>query len=130
MTEEKAWIALPNMIDLKSFEYCLIHHFPHCGAFFRSSLVQLQKGDSGPVIRHHRSAEIVHIIDGEVLCFLNNEVRQLTAGTVIFIPPKTTHGFKTHNGNARLFVIHSPAIPAQTDHVRIAEDFDLGGIIL
>lgn len=130
MTEEKAWIALPNKIDFISFDYCMIHHFPNCGAFFRSSLVQLQEGANGPVIRHHCSAEIVHIIDGKVLSFVDNEVRLLIPGTIIFIPPKTTHGFKTRNGNARLFVIHSPAIPAKADHERIAEDFDWRGIIL
>lgn len=129
MTETEAWITAPGTIDPQELGYCVIRHFPHCGDHFRASLVELPEGSGGPVILHRYSAELVYVVDGNVLAFVDGKVRQLAAGTTVFLPPNTAHGFKPSGGTARLFVVHSPAVSAQADHERVAEDFDLGGII-
>jgi mannose-6-phosphate isomerase-like protein (cupin superfamily) len=64
---------------------------------------------AGPHLHHGRD-EFFYVLEGEVVLRVGRESHNAQAGTFVFIPRETIHGF--HNGSeksATLLVFHHPA---------------------
>lgn len=102
-----------------------IRHHGDYGPSLRVSEVELRRGQPGPVNYHERSTEFAYLAAGEAYCFVDGEIRFLTAHTAVFLPPGTSHGFKAVSRTATLLVVHTPFVPAGEDHVPVRDDFDI-----
>ncbi|MCC5923021.1 MAG: cupin domain-containing protein [Crocinitomicaceae bacterium] len=50
--------------------------------------------DTVPTHKHDFHSEVVHVLSGEAIVYLNNKSQKVRAGDVIFIPKSTWHAVK------------------------------------
>ena len=66
--------------------------------------------DFGPPLHiHHGIAEAFYVLEGEYLIFLDGSEFRCPAGSFIFIPAETPHGFKVSHVASRKLNLYLPA---------------------
>ena len=66
--------------------------------------------DFGPPLHiHHGIAEAFYVLDGEYIIFMNGNEFRCPAGSFIFIPAETPHGFRVGNVASRKLNLYLPA---------------------
>lgn len=115
-------ISRPADGELEGWNYCSIFHHSFESTSFRAAEVHLVSGIPAPAIRHSISSEIVRIIDGKCLVYLDGKLSEEVQGTTVFVPCGVAHGFKAIGENCHLFVVHVPAVPPKTDHEIVLDD--------
>lgn len=64
----------------------------------------------GPPLHIHRGiAEAFYVLEGEYIIFLNGDESRCPAGSFIFIPPDTPHGFRVGDVRSRKLNLYLPA---------------------
>jgi quercetin dioxygenase-like cupin family protein len=66
-------------------------------------------GFGPPLHIHHGSAEAFYVLEGEYTIFLNGDEYRCPAGSFIFIPSETPHGFRVGDVPSRKLNIYIPA---------------------
>ena len=67
-----------------------------------------ERGYSAPMHRHLRDDETFVVLDGNLHVVCDGRVFEATAGTTLFLPRRTLHGFIVTSGPARFLTIHTP----------------------
>jgi mannose-6-phosphate isomerase-like protein (cupin superfamily) len=62
-----------------------------------------------PLHIHHGIAEAFYVLEGEYIIFLNGDEVRCPAGSFIFIPAETPHGFKVSHVASRKLNLYLPA---------------------
>jgi mannose-6-phosphate isomerase-like protein (cupin superfamily) len=66
--------------------------------------------DFGPPMHiHHGIAEAFYVLEGEYFIFIEEEETRCPAGSFIFIPAETAHGFRVGKVNSRKLNLYLPA---------------------
>ncbi|CAN5732260.1 hypothetical protein BH18ACT17_BH18ACT17_04240 [soil metagenome] len=66
--------------------------------------------DFGPPLHiHHDAAEAFYVLEGEYIIFLDGKESRCPAGSFIFIPAETPHGFRVGNVASRKLNLYIPA---------------------
>jgi mannose-6-phosphate isomerase-like protein (cupin superfamily) len=66
--------------------------------------------DFGPPLHiHHGIAEAFYVLEGEYIIFLNDKEFRCPAGSFIFIPAETPHGFRVGKMSSRKLNLYLPA---------------------
>jgi mannose-6-phosphate isomerase-like protein (cupin superfamily) len=66
--------------------------------------------DFGPPLHiHHGIAEAFYVLDGEYIIFLDGNESRCPAGSFIFIPAETPHGFRVGKVASRKLKLYLPA---------------------
>jgi quercetin dioxygenase-like cupin family protein len=66
-------------------------------------------GGAEPVHYHEREDEAFYVLAGQVAFLVGQEWRNLTAGSVVYVPRGTVHGFRNSGGGeARLLTLNTP----------------------
>lgn len=72
-------------------------------------LDQVMPRRSGPPPHvHERLHEYFYLLDGEIRFQLGTEVRTASAGSLVSVPPHTTHGFAVASETARVLNLYTP----------------------
>jgi mannose-6-phosphate isomerase-like protein (cupin superfamily) len=66
-------------------------------------------GFGPPLHIHHDAAEAFYVLEGEYIIFLDDQEVSCPAGSFIFIPAGTPHGFKVGNIASRKLNFYTPA---------------------
>ena len=77
----------------------------------RLALLEVHVGpDSAvPLHRHHWDDEIIYVLEGEVLFYLDGEQRPGPAGSCVLLPRGSEHSYAVKSTEARLLIIVAPA---------------------
>ena len=62
-----------------------------------------------PLHIHHGIAEAFYVLDGEYIIFMKDDEFRCPAGSFIFIPAETPHGFRVGNVSSRKLNLYLPA---------------------
>lgn len=62
-----------------------------------------------PLHIHHGIAEAFYVLDGEYIIFIRDDEYRCPAGSFIFIPAETPHGFRVGNVASRKLNLYLPA---------------------
>jgi mannose-6-phosphate isomerase-like protein (cupin superfamily) len=62
-----------------------------------------------PLHIHHGIAEAFYVLDGEYIIFIRDDEYRCPAGSFIFIPAETPHGFRVGNVPSRKLNLYLPA---------------------
>lgn len=75
------------------------------------SLLEINEpaGFGPPLHIHHDAAESFYILEGEYIIFLDDREVSCGAGSFIFIPAGTPHGFRVGNVVSRKLNLYTPA---------------------
>ena len=68
-----------------------------------------RQGEEPPLHLHHREDEIVYVLEGELIYYVDEETHPATAGMCVFLPRGCEHTFSVESGEARLLVMVVPA---------------------
>lgn len=69
-----------------------------------------EPADFGPPLHiHHGIAEAFYVLEGEYIIFLDGNESRCPAGSFIFIPAETPHGFRVGNVSSRKLNLYLPA---------------------
>lgn len=98
-----------RLIDLGGFSMSVKATGDETGGMF-TLLEAEEPPDFGPPLHiHHGIAEAFYVLEGEYIIFLDgNEFRSL-AGSFIFIPAETPHGFRVSDVASRKLNLYLPA---------------------
>jgi quercetin dioxygenase-like cupin family protein len=124
VTTEKIWTSAPGELPLQERPFGTIGHFPASQNRLRASYVGVQPGRPAPVTRHALSGELVYVVSGSAAAYVDGTVKTIEAGTTLYLPPGTAHGFKAYGEPATLLVVHVPSVPPAEDHEAVLPDFD------
>jgi quercetin dioxygenase-like cupin family protein len=69
---------------------------------------QLLRGKTTPLHRHPEQDEVIYVIDGEILYFVDGSERRVTAGATIVTPRGVPHAFAVVSESARLLCLQTP----------------------
>ena len=65
--------------------------------------------DFGPPMHIHRdSAEAFYVLEGEYIIFIDQEVIRCPAGSFVYIPPGTVHGFRVGETASKKLNLYVP----------------------
>jgi mannose-6-phosphate isomerase-like protein (cupin superfamily) len=108
----KAIVLRPDegrSIDLGTFAMSVKATAGDTGGAF--SLLQADEpaGFGPPLHIHHGIAEAFYVLEGEYLVFIDDQEFACPAGSFIFIPPETPHGFRVGNVPSRKLNLYTPA---------------------
>ena len=79
----------------------------------RLAVVELHevRGHEPPRHLHADEDELVYVLEGELTVCVGEEVHRAPAGTCLFLPRGTDHGYAVESATARLLVVLAPAGP-------------------
>ena len=79
----------------------------------RLAVVELHEvpGHEPPRHLHADEDELVYVLEGELTVCVGEEVHRAPAGTCLFLPRGTDHGYAVESAVARLLVVLAPAGP-------------------
>jgi mannose-6-phosphate isomerase-like protein (cupin superfamily) len=98
-----------RLIDLGGFSMTVKATGDDTGGMF-TLLEADEPPDFGPPMHiHHGIAEAFYVLDGEYLIFIEGEEFRCPAGSFIFIPAETPHGFRVGKGTSRKLNLYLPA---------------------
>ena len=96
-------------IDLGNFEMSLKASGDETGGAF-ALLEAAEPANFGPPLHiHTNAAEAFYVLEGEYLIFLEEHEYSCPAGSFIFIPAGTRHGFRVGGSPSRKLNLYTPA---------------------
>ena len=109
---EEAFVLRPGegrAIDLGVFDMSVKATGEQTGGAF-SLLEASEPAGFGPPIHIHRdAAEAFYVLEGEYIVFVEGQESSCPAGSFIFIPAGTEHGFRVGGVASRKLNLYSPA---------------------
>ena len=77
----------------------------------RLAVVELHevKGHEPPRHLHANEDEVVYVLEGALTVCVGADTQRAIAGTCLFLPRGTEHGYALESGSARLLVVLAPA---------------------
>lgn len=66
------------------------------------------RGYSAPMHRHLRDDETFIVLEGTLHVVSDGQAYKATAGSTLFLPKKTLHGFVVEQGTAHFLTVHTP----------------------
>jgi quercetin dioxygenase-like cupin family protein len=96
-------------IDLGNFEMSLKASGDDTGGAFALLEAAEPPGFGPPLHIHNDAAEAFFILDGEYRVFIEDRAYQCPAGSFIYIPAGTRHGFQVGDGASRKLNLYTPA---------------------
>jgi quercetin dioxygenase-like cupin family protein len=82
------------------------------GAPITVMLIELAKGITLPDHRHQDQPDLVYPIKGKATMYIEGEGEfPLEPGTVVMVPPNTTHAIRNVEETVLLYNVFAPAIP-------------------
>jgi quercetin dioxygenase-like cupin family protein len=82
------------------------------GAPITVMLIELAKGITLPDHRHQDQPDLVYPIKGKATMYIEGEGEfPLKPGTVVMVPPNTTHAIRNVEETVLLYNVFAPAIP-------------------
>lgn len=114
MTEAagKAFVLRPGEgrpVDLGGFRMCVKATRDETGGSFSLLEADEPPGFGPPLHIHHDAAEAFYVLVGEYIIFLDSREESCPAGSFIFIPAGTRHGFRVGNIASRKLNFYTPA---------------------
>lgn len=98
-----------RLIDLGGFSMTVKATGDETSAMF-TLLEADEPADFGPPLHiHHGISEAFYVLEGEYIIFLDGNETRCPAGSFIFIPAETPHGFRVGNVASRKLNIYLPA---------------------
>ncbi|MCX5115701.1 cupin domain-containing protein [Micromonospora sp. NBC_00362] len=99
----------------------------HTGGALTSNRTVLKHGtDGAPPHLHTHSGEFFFVLDGALEVLVNDELRTLHRGDVLFVPPNTPHAFAPADGrDADFLVVITPGKP-RFDYYRLLDKVHRG----
>ena len=64
---------------------------------------------AAPPMHLHPQDETFYVLDGELTVFVGEERRTCRAGTVVFAPGQSPHGWRVESDTARMLILSTPA---------------------
>jgi mannose-6-phosphate isomerase-like protein (cupin superfamily) len=78
--------------------------------------VEALPGSQQPIHAHAASEQVYVIVSGRGVMIVGDEERQVEAGVIVFIPPRTGHAIKNIGEEALVYVsASSPPFPAEVN---------------
>jgi len=96
-------------IDLGAFRMTVKATAEQTGGAFTLLEADEPPGFGPPMHIHHDCAEAFYVLDGEYLIFLGDREEACPAGSFIYIPARTPHGFRVRNVASRKLNVYLPA---------------------
>jgi mannose-6-phosphate isomerase-like protein (cupin superfamily) len=108
----KAYVLQPGAgrsIDLGGFSMSVKATDEDTGGMF-TLLEADEPPDFGPPLHiHHGIAEAFYVLEGEYIIFIDGDEARCPAGSFIFIPAETPHGFRVSSMASRKLNLYLPA---------------------
>jgi mannose-6-phosphate isomerase-like protein (cupin superfamily) len=108
----KAYVLQPGegrLIDLGGFSMSVKATDDETDSMF-TLLEADEPPDFGPPLHiHHGIAEAFYVLEGEYIIFVDGNESRCPAGSFIFIPAETPHGFRVGNVASRKLNLYLPA---------------------
>jgi len=98
-----------RVVDLGSFRMLVKATREDTGGAFSLLAAEEPAGFGPPLHIHHDAAEAFYVLDGEYIIFLDDREVSCPAGSFIFIPAGTPHGFRVGNTASRKLNFYAPA---------------------
>jgi quercetin dioxygenase-like cupin family protein len=98
-----------RLIDLGGFSMCVKAADDDTDAVFTLLEAEEPPGFGPPLHIHHGIAEAFYVLEGEYIIFLNGTESRCPAGSFIFIPAETPHGFRVGSAASRKLNLYLPA---------------------
>jgi mannose-6-phosphate isomerase-like protein (cupin superfamily) len=98
-----------RLIDLGAFRMLVKATADDTGGAFSLLEADEPAGFGPPLHIHHDAAEAFYVLEGEYIIFLDNREAPCPAGSFIFIPAGTRHGFKVGGRASRKLNLYIPA---------------------
>lgn len=112
MGSGKAIVLQPGegrLIDLGGFSMCVKATDEETSGMF-TLLEADEPADFGPPLHiHHGIAEAFYVLEGEYIIFVEGDEFRCPAGSFIFIPAETPHGFRVGSAASRKLNLYLPA---------------------
>ena len=111
-TASKAFVLRPGEgrpIDLGEFRMSVKATRDETSGAFSLLEAEEPPGFGPPLHIHHDAAEAFYVLEGEYIIFLDGRELSCPAGSFIFIPAGTPHGFRVGNMASRKLNFYTPA---------------------
>lgn len=66
------------------------------------------RGPASPLHVHHREAEFLYVIEGELIVWVGGELIEAPEGSLVYGPPDVPHTFAVTSDQARYLVLSQP----------------------
>lgn len=114
MTEAtaEAFVLIPGEgrpIDLGGFRMSVKATADRTGGLFSLLEADEPAGFGPPLHIHHDASEAFYVLEGQYIIFLDSREVSCPAGSFIFIPAGTPHGFRVGNVASRKLNFYTPA---------------------
>ena len=96
-------------IDLGTFAMSVKATAEDTGGAFSLLEADEPAGFGPPLHIHHGTSEAFYVLEGEYIVFLEDQEFACPAGSFIFIPAETPHGFRVGNVPSRKLNLYTPA---------------------
>lgn len=111
-TPGEAFVLRPGQgrpIDLGGFRMTVKATRDETGGAFSLLEAHEPAGFGPPLHIHNDAAEAFYVLEGEYIIFLDDRELSCPAGSFIFIPRRTPHGFRVGNVASRKLNFYAPA---------------------
>lgn len=111
-TPGEAFVLRPGEgrpIDLGGFRMSVKATRDDTGGSFSLLEADEPAGFGPPLHIHHDAAEAFYVLEGEYIIFLDSREVRCPAGSFIYIPARTPHGFRVGNVASRKLNFYTPA---------------------
>jgi len=98
-----------RMIDLGGFSMSVKATDIETGGLFTLLEADEPPNFGPPLHIHHGIAEAFYVLEGEYMIFIRDDEFRCPAGSFIFVPAETPHGFKVGNVASRKLNLYLPA---------------------
>jgi mannose-6-phosphate isomerase-like protein (cupin superfamily) len=109
---DEAFVLRPGegrSIDLGQFRMLVKATRDDTGGAFSLLEADEPAGFGPPLHVHHDAAEAFYVLEGEYIIFLDDRELSCPAGSFVFIPAGTPHGFRVGNVASRKLNLYTPA---------------------
>lgn len=96
-------------VDLGGFRMFVKATRDQTGGAFSLLEAEEPAGFGPPLHIHHDAAEAFYVLEGEYIIFMDDHEVSCLAGSFIFIPAGTPHGFRVGNIASRKLNLYTPA---------------------
>ena len=96
-------------IDLGTFAMSVKATAEDTGGAFSLLEANEPAGFGPPLHIHHGASEAFYVLEGEYIVFVEDQELACPAGSFIFIPAETPHGFRVGNVPSRKLNLYTPA---------------------
>ncbi len=105
--------------------YTLIEPNTRNTKHFAMGLEEIDQNSEIPLHSHSEAEEIIFVISGEGIVYIDDEKANLKTGTVIFIPPNVEHRF-VNTGDEPLWITWTLSPPGFEKQIRKIADGSAG----